>query len=123
MKFIKKLILAAITSIYLYAGSMTGTAIKINDGDTFVFLNQSTGEKFKVRLFGIDVPEKGQTCGTEAFQVLYEEIFYKKVTIHYEDNKNGFPKTDKYGRIIAIVEVDNKDINRYMVQEGLIKGN
>ena len=56
-----KRLLAALASLYLvagYADSLTGRVVKIADGDTVTVLD-ARNEQHKVRLAGIDAPERG----------------------------------------------------------------
>ncbi|TXE78893.1 nuclease [Campylobacter peloridis] len=82
---------------------------KIIDGDTIeVFLND---DKIKVRLFGIDAPEKDQAYGDLSAKFLSAIILNKEITLNIKDE-------DKYGRILAIVYLNDKDINQVMVKNG-----
>lgn len=88
-------------------GKVTG----ISDGDTFTMLIEK--EQIKVRLYGIDCPEKKQDHGQAAKQKLSDLIFGKQVRTVKKD-------TDRYGRTVALVydEQDNC-INEEMLKTGL----
>ena len=43
------------------AGDFTGVVVGISDGDTITVMHDGRGEK--IRLYGIDAPEKGQAFG------------------------------------------------------------
>jgi micrococcal nuclease len=47
-----------------FSSTITGKVIKVADGDTLTILNGS--KKTKIRLYGIDCPEKGQAFGKKA---------------------------------------------------------
>ena len=78
------------------------------DGDTIVI---SGGER--VRLLGIDAPEKGEFFYKEAKARLEELIENRNVTLEREgDNK------DKYGRLLRYIFAEDTNINLLMVEEG-----
>jgi endonuclease YncB( thermonuclease family) len=65
-----------------------------------------------IRLDGIDAPERKQAFGTVARDRLAEITKGKPVTVQAG-------KRDKYGRMVARIEVEGQDVNRQMVAEGL----
>jgi len=73
-------------------GTYTAKVIGISDGDTIKVLKGHT--QIKIRLHGIDSPEKGQAFGTKARQFTSEMVFGKTVTVKQTD-------TDRYGRTVA----------------------
>ena len=78
------------------------------DGDTIVI---SGGER--VRLLGIDTPEKGEFFYKEAKARLEELIENRNVTLEREgDNK------DKYGRLLRYIFAEDTNINLKLVEEG-----
>ena len=68
------------------------------DGDTVTIMDDS-GKKHRIRLAGIDAPEKDQSYGDVSTQGLVELVSGKTVTIEYE-------KRDRYKRIVGKVLVD-----------------
>lgn len=66
----------------------------------------------KVRLQGIDAPERGQPFGTVARDRLAALTMGKAVAVH-DDGR------DKWGRTLGRIEVEGQDVNRQMVAEGL----
>ena len=80
----------------------------VQDGDTFKLPDNKT----RVRLWGIDAPEKGQAYADEARSRLKELCEGKAVRLEIKD-------TDQYGRKVAIVWIGKKNINLQMVKEGL----
>lgn len=82
---------------------------KIYDGDTIGVNNGN--ENFKVRFYGIDAPEREQDFGIYCAEVLSQKLLRQNITLDIKD-------VDKYGRKVAIVYLNNSDINRYMVQQG-----
>jgi endonuclease YncB( thermonuclease family) len=75
--------------------------IGITDGDTIKVLDASNTQH-RVRLAGIDAPERKQAWGTRSRQGLAEILAGKDVTI--EDRK-----TDRWGRIIGVVWITPPD--------------
>ena len=53
---------------------LTGKVVKIADGDTLTFLDADK-EQRKIRLAGIDAPEKGQPFRTKARESLAGKVF------------------------------------------------
>ncbi len=82
--------------------------VRVIDGDTFVLEN---GER--VRLIGIDTPEKGEMCFEEAKNRLEELVLGKNVLL-YKDRS----MRDKYGRLVRFVYVDGFFVNNVLVEEG-----
>ncbi|WP_276883163.1 thermonuclease family protein [Campylobacter cuniculorum] len=89
--------------------SLEVKVVKVIDGDT---INVLEGNKIvKIRLFGIDAPESKQEFGIESKNFLASMIGDKKIRIIYKDK-------DKYGRILALIKFEDKDINKIMVNTG-----
>ena len=95
-------IIFGIISLFLYspalADTLLGKVVKIADGDTVTIVDAS-GEKHRIRLAGIDAPEKNQPHGDASTQGLVALVSGKTVTIEYE-------KRDRYKRIVGKVLVD-----------------
>ena len=91
---------------------LNGKVVSIADGDTFTML--TTGNKqVKVRLYGIDCPERTQDFGTVAKQGLSTLVYGQVVRIDKKD-------TDRYGRTIAIVyNQKGLNVNEEMLRNGL----
>ena len=68
--------------------------IGISDGDTIEVLHE--GKQVKIRLYGIDTPEKRQAFGNRAKQFTSVQVFGKTVTVVPMD-------TDRYGRTVGMV--------------------
>lgn len=85
--------------------------VAIADGDTLTVLDD-TNTQHKVRLAGIDAPERGQPFGTKARERLGELAMGKDAMVHAEGR-------DKYGRVIARIEIGGKDVGQRMVADGL----
>ena len=90
-------------------------AVKVSDGDTLnvqkVENGKFVGKIVKIRMFGIDAPEKTQDYGIESKQALEKLVNGKTLEI---EEKNR----DRYGRTVAVVYADGKNINEEMVKNG-----
>lgn len=95
----------------LYGETLQGKVVGISDGDTITVLDSSKTQH-KIRLAGIDAPEKSQAFGDRSKQHLSDLVFGKNVAIDWN-------KTDKYGRTIGKVTVNGQDANLRQVQAGL----
>ena len=93
------------------AQTIQGRVVAIADGDTLTVLD-ATNTQRRIRLQGIDAPERHQDFGTRAQQHLSALAFNKEVTVEYNSS-------DRYGRILGKVLVGGQDINLVMVRDGL----
>ncbi len=87
-----------------------GKVVSISDGDTFTLL--ADNKQIKVRLYGIDCPEKNQDFGYEAKVYLSGHVLSNTVTV----KKLG---KDRYGRILGIVTADGENVNESLLKAGL----
>jgi len=85
----------ALASLTAHA-DFTGKVVAVADGDTITVLREH--EQVKIRLSGIDAPEKAQAFGNVAKQRMSDMVFGKEVRI--DDRKK-----DKYRRTIGRVWV------------------
>lgn len=84
-----------IKPIYQYTDSFTANVTQVTDGDTIIVVD-TTGQSKKIRLYGIDAPEKNQLFGYESTAFLRRLVYGQRVTIRVKD-------TDRYGRLVAVV--------------------
>lgn len=111
-KMIARLTTLLILSCAIAPGEeLRGKVVKITDGDTLTVLDADKVQH-KIRLEGIDAPEKGQAFGTKSRESLGEKVTEKEVLIVWE-------KKDRYGRILGDVYRDGRHINQEMVEEGM----
>jgi endonuclease YncB( thermonuclease family) len=107
-----RLILAALLlASTLHAAEYTGKVVGVADGDTITVLD-SGKMQHKVRLAGIDAPEKAQAFGNRSKQSLSDMVYMKDVTI--ETNK-----IDRYGREIGKVIHNGADVCLEQVKRGM----
>jgi len=104
------LVLIAVDSVSVFAADFSGQVVSVIDGDTIEVLHNNRAER--IRLNGIDCPEKRQAYGKRAKQAASELVFGKDVTL------NTFGK-DKYRRTIADVLLsDGTNVSQQLVKEG-----
>ncbi len=87
-----------------------GRVVGVSDGDTLTVL-ASNKQSYKIRLQGIDSPEKKQPFGQKCKETLMAQAI--NLTAEVEAYK-----LDKYGRIIAKVSVEGKDVALTQIQIG-----
>ena len=92
------------------AGTLTGRVVGVSDGDTLTLLD-ATNTQHKIRLSGIDSPEKGQPFGQVCKKSL-SDLAYDRVGA-VESNK-----LDRYGRVIGKVLVNGQDVNLEQIRRG-----
>ncbi len=84
--------------------------IAIKDGDTIELLKD--GKPLRVRLLGVDAPEKNQDYGTVARQFTSDLCFNKVVNLIVDSQ-------DRYGRTVGtIVLPDGRTLNNELVRNG-----
>jgi endonuclease YncB( thermonuclease family) len=100
----KKLVLVIFLFLSTFANAKTieGLVVGVSDGDTITVLDQQKNS-YKIRLQGIDAPEKKQAFGEKSKQSLHDLVHSKQVRIEYN-------KEDKYGRIVGKVTLDDVDV-------------
>jgi hypothetical protein len=86
------------------------TVTHVVDGDT---VDVSSGER--VRLIGIDTPERGE-CGFDAATRRVEELVAGAAIQLVPGARDD---VDRYGRILRYVEADGTDVGRVLIDEGL----
>lgn len=84
-------------SFGLSASEILGRVVAVSDGDSITVL-ASDNRQVKVRLAGIDAPERGQSFGQSSRRNLSDLVFGKEVRVSVVDK-------DRYGRIVGIVYV------------------
>ena len=88
----------------------SGEVVGVLDGDTIdVLVDRSP---VRVRLHGIDCPEKSAPFGNQAKKYASDLAFKKTVTVHTTD-------VDRYGRIVGeVILPDDTSLNRELVRAG-----
>ena len=91
------------------ASTITGKVVGISDGDTITLLID--GQQEKIRLEGIDCPEKGQAFGQKAKQFASNMVYGRTVSL-LRTGSGG------YGRTLGLIKVVGKVLNQEMVKAG-----
>lgn len=94
-----------------FAESFRGLVVAISDGDTIRVLRGT--EPVRVRLYGIDAPERNQAFGTRARQYAGDLAYSKPVRVEVKGR-------DRTGRSVAIVILpDGRNLSYEMTRVGL----
>lgn len=93
------------------AGEFSGKVVRVIEGDTLEVMHKGLAER--VRLNGIDCPERGQAYGRRAKQFTSQRVFGKQVTV----KTHGL---DKGGRTMGeVILPGGMSLNRELVKAGL----
>jgi endonuclease YncB( thermonuclease family) len=87
-----------------------GTVVGVSDGDTLTLLDANKAQH-KIRLDGIDAPERTQPYGQRARQSL-------AALAHGRVASADCPKVDRYGRAVCRVTVDGVDVGLEQIRRG-----
>jgi endonuclease YncB( thermonuclease family) len=96
---------------FAQAEILSGRVVKIADGDTLAVLDESN-RQHKIRLVGIDAPERKQPFGTVSQQNLAHLVFGKTVAVEWNER-------DRYQRVLGKVLLDGQDVNLKQIKAGL----
>lgn len=88
-----------------------GKVVALHDGDTFTLLDKDNFQ-YKIRMEGIDAPEKGQDFGNISKKFLSDCIYMQTVKV-------TFNKKDRYSRYLGTVYFNNENINLKMIANGM----
>ena len=91
------------------AQTFSGEVVGITDGDTITVMQNGTA--VRVRLDGIDSPERGQDFSQRAKEFSSGMVFRQIVTVDVRD-------VDRYGRLVGRVFVGSQDLSLALVQAG-----
>ena len=95
-----------------YTHAWPGKAQRIVDGDTLCISNEE-GTEHRIRLYGVDCPEKGQPEGERALQAAIR--FADAYPLEVQEQRR-----DRNGRVIAVVELpDGMTIQELLLIYGL----
>lgn len=90
---------------------LSGEVVRVADGDTFTLLVE--GQQYRIRLHGVDCPERGQPYNRVATQFTQELLATGEVKVRQMD-------TDQYGRVVGIVLIDDTiNLNERLLKSGL----
>ena len=104
------LLIAVSLASAVLAADCSGPVVRVLDGDTIEVLHDQRPER--IRLSGIDCPEKGQAFGQKAKQAASALVLVKEVTLQTYGK-------DKYRRTLAEVLLpDGTNVNHELVKDG-----
>jgi endonuclease YncB( thermonuclease family) len=98
-------------SCAIEAGTLQGKVVGVADGDSLTVLDEHKTQH-KIRLQGIDAPEKAQAFGQKSKQSLYRLAHNKQATVEFQ-------KKDKYGRTVGKVIINGTDICLEQIKLGM----
>ena len=91
--------------------------IKVSDGDTISVKKLKNGvldgDLIKVRLYGVDAPEKDQDFGYESKKALMNYVADKTIEIDIKAK-------DRYGRSVGVLYVGGRNINEELLRDGYV---
>lgn len=108
----RKALLLLVLSLLISKDStetLLGKVVGVTDGDTITLVINNNQEK--VRLEGIDCPERGQVFGKRAKQFTSDMVYGKTVSLKRTGN-------DRYGRTLGLIQVQGKILNQELVKAG-----
>ncbi len=91
------------------AASLNGRVLTVNDGDEITIFNLN--RPVRVKLVGIDAPEKDQAFGAAAKQHLFDLVSDKNVTVEYSG-------IGQHSSLIGRVLLNDIDICAQMIRDG-----
>jgi endonuclease YncB( thermonuclease family) len=94
------------------AQAMSGIVTHVTDGDTiWVRPDEPNRKPVKLRLVGIDAPERCQAWGAQATAALTSQVLHR----HVEVPTRG---VDAHGRLLGGLMLDGRDVSAWMVSRG-----
>jgi len=121
---------AFFTCLYSWAGSFQGRIVKVSDGDTVWVKVENSGRKIKIRVLGIDTPEKFRskklthqaiTCSVPEKRIVY---LGKLASKHAKEILDHLPVRietfghGRYGRVLGFIFVGKENFSYRMVEDG-----
>lgn len=125
LRFARVLGLSALAAFFIYfhgkaqgdearppGSTMVARVIRVADGDTIV-VEAEDGQQHRIRLYGLDAPEKSQAYGSVATRYLASILDGQSVVLKTIDH-------DRYGRLVSLVYLmENEPLNRKIISSGL----
>ena len=96
---------------YAFADVLIGKVVGVSDGDTITLLDAGKTQ-YKIRLVGIDAPEKAQPYGQISKRNLSDLIYGKEVHVEWT-------KKDRYQRTLGKIILDGQDVCLEQVKRGM----
>ncbi|WP_343224857.1 thermonuclease family protein [Klebsiella pneumoniae] len=92
------------------SADISGRIVRVLDGDTVEIIDPGN-RLTRVRLAGIDAPEKSQPFGQRSRQELSSMVAQRLVTVTGSE-------TDRYGRLLGTIWLGMTDVNAEQVRKG-----
>lgn len=116
------MILASLCHATSY-GNLTGTIVRVHDGDTFTVNIKNVpailGQEIPVRINGIDTPEINGSCQDEIDKAQLAKQFVSKYLIIGNKVKLLSIQRDKYFRILATIVINKQNIGDMLIKADL----
>ena len=103
------LVLFLFSLLPTHSWAWSGKVVGVADGDTITVLRDK--EQVRIRLYGIDCPERHQAFGRRAKQFTSKLVYGKVVEVEVM-------ATDRYGRTVALVAVNKQILNEELLKAG-----
>lgn len=103
MRSLMSILVLLLAAPALLAATLTGKVAKVADGDTVTVL--ADGQRHRVRLAGIDAPERRQRHGKASGAALRRLVLNRTVRVDWY-------KRDRWGRLIGTVWAARPDCRR-----------
>ena len=110
MRILFAMLMALASPLAALAAERHGTVVGISDGDTLTLLDANKTQ-YRIRLDGIDAPERTQPYGQRARQSL-------AALAHGRVASADCPKVDRYGRAVCRVIIDGVDVGLEQIRRG-----
>jgi endonuclease YncB( thermonuclease family) len=92
--------------------AMSGVVTHVTDGDTvWVRPDEANRKPVKLRLVGIDAPERCQPWGAQATAALTSQVLHRHVDVPTRG-------VDAHGRLLGGLMLDGQDVSAWMVSQG-----
>lgn len=93
------------------AWTVVGEVTRVSDGDTVTLLDRER-RRHKIRLAGIDAPERQQAWGKVAASALRLALLRRTASAECDS-------VDRYGRAVCTLTLDQQDVSLAMLNAGL----
>ena len=115
------ILLLTIALVALIWMQVSGPVYRAVDGDTI----DDVTNKIRYRLENIDTPETGSRAKSDKERIAGEEAKRRLQALLQQGDIKVIPakkrKLDKYGRHLARIEIDGRDVGEKLISEGLAR--
>ncbi len=96
----------------LVGQQVNAEVVGVADGDTVTVRIPQRRQTVRVRVHGVDAPERGEPFSTRARNFTRVMVFSKQVTVEGRD-------VDQYGRLVARIRIGATDLSVALLEAGL----